>query len=193
MLNTLPSLTVLSRTARPDACLAEDHVFRLQGASHHVRPLAGNPTPAITAPGGDSSLTHGCAWKGTTPCDSTVKRRPAPSKSAQPHPTLEPQVHGCAWEDTSHHAAPQSSVSRYRVSPRNPTQRWMLHLETTAHSGDSDVTHGCMSRRGSCPSAPRYQPPCESTINRLPAPVKSSQSHPSDGVFARSCKCNHST
>ena len=66
MLNTLPSLTVLSRTARPDACLAEDHVFRPQGASHHVRPLAGNPTPAITAPDGDSSLTHGCAWKGTS-------------------------------------------------------------------------------------------------------------------------------
>ena len=57
-------------TARPDACLAEDHAFRPQGASHHVRPLApvksGQPTPAITAPDGDSSLTHRCAWKGTS-------------------------------------------------------------------------------------------------------------------------------
>ena len=57
---------IAAGTAKPDACLAEDHVFRPQGASHHARPLAGNPTPAITAPDGDSSLTHGCAWKGTS-------------------------------------------------------------------------------------------------------------------------------
>ena len=106
------------------------------------------------------------------PCDSTVKRRPAPSKSAQPHPTLEPQVHGCAWEDTRHHAAPQSSVSRYRVSPRNPTQRWMLHLEPQVPPQPIVVT--ATLRTGAClaedhvlrPQGTSHHVRAQSTVSR---------------------------
>ena len=121
----------------PHACLAKDHVFLPQAASHRTRAHSRNvryrlslcnPTPvmdstlgatsAITAHAGDSSLTHGwldawvCVERNQRPCEITVKGLPAPVTSLQSHPVMDslPGARKC------HH--------------------------TDDHS-DSNLTHGC--------------------------------------------------
>ena len=138
----------------PHACLAKDHVFLPQGASHRMRAHSRivryrlsrcNPTPVMDATLGatsaiaaHNSVTHGCAWKG----------------------------------------AHKMSLACSRPSPRNSTLVMDSTLEATstitAHASDSSLTHRWLD---AWVCVERNQRPCEITVKGLPAPVTSLQSH----------------